>query len=537
MMKYNNSRYSVYLPLIIVCSIIFGVLLGRLVWLHDGQNARMFHGGKANKLDMAIEYISRNFVDSISRDQLIEDALPALLSKLDPHSAYIPAKEFNEVNDPLSGQFEGIGVQFNLQTDTVVVMQVIAGGPSEKVNIRAGDRIVKVNDTLIAGKKLSSDDVVHKLKGPRGTKVKVGILRKGTKGIIDFVITRDKIPLYSIDAAFMIDNQIGYVKISRFATTTHTEFVEKVRTLKAKGMRKLIIDLRGNGGGILQASTAIANEFLEAGKLILYTQGRAYPRENFVADNAGICKNDGLVILIDEGTASASEILSGAIQDNDRGTIVGRRSFGKGLVMDQQMFPDGSALRLTISRYYTPTGRCIQKPYDGDHEKYYAEVERRFMHGEFEKKDSIKFPDSLKFRTKKGKIVYGGGGIMPDVFVPLDTTGASRFLTEINNRGLVYDFAFSWSDNNRKAVASYRTGAALNEYLKSKNVVNQFVAYAQTKGVKANPMELKRSMKDLSERLNSLIVRNILGDEAFYELWLKSDKTFEKAVEVSKKTK
>jgi len=534
-MKYNNSRYTIYLPIIIVSSIVVGIFLGRLVWNRDGHGSR--YGGKGNKLDMAIEFISKNFVDTISRDKLIEDAMPALLSKLDPHSAYIPASDFNEVNDPLAGQFEGIGVQFNMQTDTVVVMQVIAGGPSEKVNVRAGDRIVKVNDTIIAGKKLSSNDVVHKLKGPRGTKVKVSILRKGTKGFIDFEITRDKIPLFSIDASFMIDNQIGYIKISRFASNTHEEFVDNVKKLKAKGMQKLIIDLRGNGGGVLQASTLIANEFLEAGKLILYTKGRAYPRENFVADDNGICKNTGLVMLIDEGTASASEILSGAIQDNDRGTLVGRRSFGKGLVMDQQMFPDGSALRLTISRYYTPTGRCIQKPYDGDHEKYYAEVERRFKHGEFEKQDSIKFPDSLKFKTPKGKIVYGGGGIMPDIFVPLDTTGASRFMSEINNRGLIYDYAFTCADNNRKDIAKYKTSASLNDYLNSKNVVSQFLVFAQSKGVKPNPSDLKRSSKDLSERLNSMIVRNVLGDEAFYELWLKSDKTFQKAIEVSRKTK
>jgi len=265
-MKYNNSRYTIYLPLIIVSSIIVGLLLGRLVWIRDGRNPHGYHGG-TNKLDMAIEYISKNFVDSINRDKLIEEAMPALLTKLDPHSAYIPASEFNEVNDPLTGQFEGIGVQFNMQTDTVIVMQVIAGGPSEKVNIRAGDRIVKVNDTIIAGKKLSSNDVVHKLKGPRGTKVKVGILRKGTKGLIDFEITRDKIPMFSIDASFMIDNKIGYIKISRFASTTHDEFITNVQKLKAKGMKKLIIDLRGNGGGVLQASTLIANEFLEAGNL------------------------------------------------------------------------------------------------------------------------------------------------------------------------------------------------------------------------------------------------------------------------------
>jgi carboxyl-terminal processing protease len=534
-MKYNNTRYTIYLPIIIVSSVIVGILLGRLLWIREGSS-RYYHGSKGNKLDMAIEYIAKDFVDSISRDKLVEDAIPALLSKLDPHSQYIPASDFNEVNDPLTGNFEGIGVQFNLKSDTVIVMQVIAGGPSEKANLRAGDRIVKVNDSVIAGRKIATNDVVHKLKGPRGTKVKVGILRRGTKGLIDFVITRDKIPFYSIDASFMVDSKIGYVKISRFASTTHDEFVDKVRKLKAQGMKKLILDLRGNGGGVVTASTTIANEFLEAGKLILYTKGRAYPREDYVADEDGICKKDGLVILIDEGTASASEILSGAIQDNDRGIIIGRRSFGKGLVMDQQMFADGSALRLTISRYYTPTGRCIQKPYDGDHEKYYAEIENRFRHGEFEKQDSIKFPDSLKFRTKKGKIVYGGGGIMPDIFVPLDTTHASKYIAGVSNLGLIYDFAFNWVDNNRKDISKYKTGIALNEYLNSKNLVPQFTGFAESKGVKANQKDISRSLGDLKEQIQTMIVRDVLGEEAFYELWLKSDKTFQKAFEVSKKT-
>ena len=536
MNKNNNSRYTIYLPLIIVCSIITGILLGRIVWIREGSQNR-FHGSHSSKIDMAIEYISKNFVDSITRDKLIEDALPALLSKLDPHSAYIPANDFNEVNDPLLGQFEGIGVQFNLEEDTVVVMQVIPGGPSEKINIHAGDRIVKVNDSIIAGKKISTSDVMHKLKGPRGTKVKVSVLRRGTTGFIDFTITRDKIPFYSIDASFMVDNKTGYIKISRFATTTHDEFDTHVKKLKAKGMSKLIVDLRGNGGGVLQASTGIANEFLEAGTLIMYTKGRAYPRENFVADDEGLCKNTGLVILIDEGTASASEILSGAIQDNDRGIIVGRRSFGKGLVMDQQMFPDGSSLRLTVSRYYTPTGRCIQKPYDGDHEKYYAEIEKRFQHGELQKIDSIKFPDSLKFRTKKGKIVYGGGGIMPDIFVPLDTAGSSRYLSQANNKGLIYDFAFFWTDKYRSEMSKFKTAMTLIDYLTAKNILPLFVSYASSKGLKANEKDLKISHNELIEKLHSIIIRNMLGEQSFYEFILKTDKTFEKAVDISRKTK
>jgi len=298
------------------------------------------------------------------------------------------------------------------------------------------------------------------------------------------------------------------------------------------GMKKLILDLRGNGGGVLQAATLIANEFLEAGKLILYTKGRYYPREEYTSDENGICKDTKLAILIDEGTASASEILSGAIQDNDRGTIIGRRSFGKGLVMDQKMFADGSALRLTISRYYTPTGRCIQKPYDGDHEKYYREIEDRFVHGEFEKMDSIKFPDSLKFKTPKGKIVYGGGGIMPDIFVPLDTLGYSKFYNEVSNKGLIYDFAFSWADSHRKELSPFKTAESISQYVEQTNLFAQFVTFAVKAGAKNNGKAFPTSDDKITQRIIELIARNILGEEAFYSLWLKSDKTYEKAFKV-----
>jgi len=527
-MKYNNSRYTIHLPIVIVVSIILGIFLGRVLWSRDQRSPG--YTGSNSKIDMALSFIAKNYVDSISEEKLEEDAIPALLSKLDPHSAYIPASEFNEVNDPLEGSFEGIGVQFNMQNDTVVVMQVISGGPSEKVNIRAGDRIVKVDDTVIAGKKISTSDVVHKLKGPRGTKVKVGIARRGTKGLTEFVITRDKIPFYSIDASFMVNNTTGYIKISRFATTTYDEFMDHARKLKQKGMTRLIIDLRGNGGGVLQASTLIANEFVEAGKLIVYTEGRTSPRENYTADETGSFHDTKLAILVDEETASASEILAGAIQDNDRGTIVGRRSFGKGLVMDQQMFPDGSALRLTISRYYTPTGRCIQKPYDEDHEKYYQEIEERYMNKEFERIDSTKFPDSLKFVTPGGKIVYGGGGIMPDVFVPLDTTGYSKFYSAVSNKGLIYDFAFDWADNHRDNFSSLKSGLVLNNKLKELPIFDEFIRYATKQGVKGNAKDIATSKQTIINKINQLIVRDIMGDEQFYSLWTTTDKTVLRAL-------
>ena len=530
-MKYNNSKFTIYLPLVIACSIVIGLFLGKILWSRNSVTYNLNTNG--NKIDEAIGFISKYYVDSISNNKLVEDALPALLAKLDPHSMYIPASEFNDVNDPLEGEFEGIGVQFNVQNDTVIVMQVISGGPSEKVNVKAGDRIVKVNDTTIAGIKISSNQVVKKLKGPRGTKVKIGILRRGFNKLIDIVITRDKIPFYSIDASFMADKETGYIKISRFATTTFDEFKKHSEKLREKGMKRLILDLRGNGGGVLQVSTLIANEFLESDKLIVYTEGRAFPREDYFSDGSGKFQDTKLAILIDEETASASEILAGSMQDNDRCIIVGRRSFGKGLVMEQQKFSDGSALRLTISRYYTPTGRCIQKPYDEDHEKYYAEIEKRFLNKEFEKIDSSKFPDSLKFYTPAGKIVYGGGGIMPDFFVPIDSLSHSKFYTEASS--LIYDFAFDWADSHRKELEKFKTGNAMYDYIQQKNLFPEFVEYTKKNKIVSTPKDTESSKDFITRKISLLASRNILGDNAFFELWTKQDRAFKKALEEVKK--
>lgn len=533
-MKYNNQKFTIILPLFISLSVALGLFLGKIIWDNASPSASSVGRGKG-KIDMTIDYITRNYVDTISRHKLEEDALPALLAKLDPHSSYIPAADFNDVNDPLEGEFEGIGVQFNIQGDTIVVMQVISGGPSERVGLHAGDRIVMVNDSLMAGKKITSTMVVRKLKGPRGTKVKVGIARRGVKGLTDFVITRDKIPFYSIDASFMANKETGYIKISRFATTTFDEFADHAGRLIEKGMRRLVLDLRGNGGGVLQMATLIANEFLQDGSLIVYTQGRSFPREDFVADGNGNLQDVKLVILIDEETASASEILSGAIQDNDRGLIIGRRSFGKGLVMEQQMFPDGSAIRLTISRYFTPTGRCIQKPYDEDHDKYYAEITERYINKELQSQDSIKLPDSLKYTTPGGRTVYGGGGIMPDVFVPLDTTGYSRFYTRTNNLGTLYDFAFSWADEHRKQLSSFKSPEAMYAYLLSQPIFDSFLSFAKDRKLVPTGQEISKSRTVITERINLLIARDILGDAAFYELWVKQDKAFAKALETVSK--
>lgn len=525
---YQNKKPVIYIPLLVAISVVGGMFIGRYFGNGDQHESNARGGNK--KLNAILNYIEQKYVDSISEQDLIEKTLPALFENLDPHSAYIPAEEFQEVDDPLQGEFEGIGVQFNVQKDTVVVVQVIAGGPSERVNLKAGDRIVTVNDSVIAGIGIRSNDVVKLLKGPKGTKVRVGIARKGNAELLPFEIKRDKIPFYSIDIAYSPVPGTGYIKISRFAATTYEEFIKHIAKLREEGIRELIIDLRGNGGGFLNAASMIANEFLEQGQTIVYTEGRTEPRRYYRATGGGTCTDLGVAVLMDEGTASASEILAGAIQDNDRGTVIGRRSFGKGLVMEQQELPDGSAVRLTVSRYFTPTGRCIQKPYEMDHKDYYSEIEKRYEHGEFYQMDSIHFPDSLKYTTPKGKVVYGGGGIMPDIFVPMDTVGFAGFLSAITARGLIYDFCFDYTDAHRAELAKIAKPDGFVAYVNNRNLVAKFVGFAKEKGFPATDKELKSSDKYLRINLAAFLARNILNDEGFYPLWLKDDETFKAAL-------
>lgn len=446
--------------------------------------------------------------------------------------AHIPAgaEELQEVTEPLEGNFSGIGVHFNMQNDTVVVISTVPNGPSALVGVMAGDRIVKVNDTIVAGVKWESDAIVKRLKGPRGTKVMISVVRPGTKRLLSFEITRNTIPLNSIDVSFMLNNEIGYVKISQFARTTPTEFVQAITSLRSSGMQKLVLDLRGNGGGYLDAATNLADQFLEDGKLVVYTQGRARKRENFFATASGICETTKVVVLIDEFSASASEILSGAIQDNDRGTIIGRRSFGKGLVQEQVPLSDGSALRLTVARYYTPTGRSIQKPYNGGSDDYYKDITKRYLHGEFDNKDSIKFNDSLKFTTPGGKTVYGGGGIMPDIFVPVDTSSLSPYYDEIRDLGLIYRFAFNYSDSKRKILQKIKTLEEFREYLGKNNVLKAFEEFANKQGVKPNAKDLAVSKKLIVTLLEANIARNFFDNEGFYPIIRDIDNTIDVAI-------
>ncbi len=430
------------------------------------------------------------------------------------------------------GNFSGIGIQFNMNDDTVAVINTIPNGPSEIVGILPGDRIIRVNDTLVAGVHMPTDSVVGKLRGPKGSRVRVSVLRRNQKDLLDFEITRDDIPLHSIDVAYMMDKDIGYLKISAFSQTTVQEFMDAIASLHKQGMKKLILDLRGNGGGVMDAATTLADQFLPANKLIVYTQGKSRPRQDFYSTAKGISKDDQLIILMDEYSASASEILAGAIQDNDRGEIVGRRSFGKGLVQEQVEFRDGSALRLTIARYYTPTGRCIQKPYTSNHDEYYDDIHERFLNGELESADSIKFADSLKYVTPGGKIVYGGGGIMPDVFVPLDTTGITPYFNKVRNLGLIYRFAFDYTDAHRTKLEKLTTASQINKYLDKTNYFNEFVSYAGKNGVKPSAADIRISRQIIAVQIKAYIGRNIIDNAGFYPIIRQIDNTLQKAEDI-----
>ncbi len=528
-MKYDNSKFSIYTPIILAIVLAGGIFLGSR--LNYNKNTVSFNIER-NKIDIILDLIESDYVDTVSREDLIEKTIPHLLDNLDPHSVYIPAKELKEVNEPLEGNFEGIGVQFNLLNDTILVINTIAGGPSEKVGIRAGDKIIYINDSLFAGVHISTDDVIKNLKGPRGTKVKVSVARQGFDELLDFEITRDKIPLNSLDVAYMINQDIGYIKISAFARTTYDEFEAAAKKLKKQGMKKIILDLRSNGGGYLDAAINIADEFLKDKEMIVYTMGRARPKSVSYATKMGELEDEALCVLIDGWSASASEIVAGAIQDNDRGTIIGRRSFGKGLVQEPTMFRDGSALRLTIARYYTPSGRCIQKPYDKGREAYAHDLIERYNKGEMEHPDSSLFKDSEKYYTKNGRVVYGGGGIMPDIFVPLDTTGYTPYFREVSAKAIIYNFSLDYTENHRKQLEKFTDYRQIIQYLDKQNIFNKFLAYARNKGIKEKPEEINNSHKLIDTQIKAYIVRNILDNEGYYPVIKEIDEVLQKAIEV-----
>jgi len=486
---------------------------------------------RGNKVTSAMQYILNEYVDTVELESINESVMPALIKNLDPHSTYIPASEFSRFSEPLVGNFSGIGVSFNMTDDTVAIINTIPKGPSEKVGIMPGDRIIQVNDSVVAGVNMPSDDIVKMLKGPRNTEVNVTIFRRGEPDLLEFEITRDEIPIYSVDVAYMINDSVGYLKISQFAQTTYREFMQAIEKLKAMGEEKLIIDLRGNGGGIMEAATMIADQFLEEGQLIVYTEGRSRPRENDYATSRGILKDDKVVVLVDESSASASEILAGAIQDNDRGLVVGRRSFGKGLVQEEMRFNDGSALRLTVARYYTPTGRSIQRPYENGKADYYHDFSARIERGELEHMDSIKFDDSQKFITPGGKVVFGGGGIMPDVFVPIDTSGSSDYYNKVRSMGLMYRFAFYYTDQERSALEGFSTVEEIKSYLGRQDLLKQFIRYASEKGLDPDYADIQASEELLSTFIKAYIARNVIDNEGFYPIIAEIDHTLSVAID------
>ena len=486
------------------------------------------------KVENLLQLINYAYVDSTDEERITEAAIVALLKELDPHSVYIPQKELKKMNEPLIGNFEGVGIQFNILHDTLVVVSPIPGGPSEKVGIQAGDKIVEVDKENIAGIGLQNSDVQDKLRGKKGTKVSVTVKRRGAKDLLKFTITRDEIPIFSVDASYMVDDEIGYIKINRFAEKTIIEFREGLKKLKQENVKHLILDLRGNGGGYLKSAIQLADEFLDEDKLIVYTEGLKSPKQEYFTTEKGGFEKGKLVILIDEGSASASEIVSGAIQDFDRGLIVGRRSFGKGLVQKPFSLIDGSAVRLTIARYYTPSGRSIQRPYDEGKDEYYKELTRRYEHGELVTEDSIAFPDSLKFTTLNSKrTVYGGGGIMPDVFISIDTSMISDYLSKVTREGLVNEFALEYTQDNRgKLMATYLTVKDFKNNFDAENeLLTAFVDFAAKNEVEKDEEEITTSKTFLLTRLKAIIARNIWDSSAYYQVVSDIDNTLLKAVE------
>ena len=485
------------------------------------------------KLTSILDMIERKYVEPLSCDSLQELAIPAILRELDPHSAYIPARDFKEVEEPLQGEFDGIGVVFNMATDTVIVLNVIPSGPSRKAGVQGGDRIIKVNDTLIAGQKMSQTAVMKRLRGPRGTKVKLSIERKGIQELVDIVVTRDAIPLHSVEAAVMLTDKVGFIKLSQFSRTSFKEIRTALTSLRAQGMTSLIFDLRDNSGGFLDQAILIANEFLPAQQLIVYTKDRNGDMLRQYSDGRGQATDLKLAVLINEASASSSEILAGALQDNDRGTIVGRRSFGKGLVQEQIPFADGSALRLTVARYYTPTGRSIQKPYtSGKGADYELDLVERFNRNEFFSADSIHFADSLRYTTPKGKVVYGGGGIMPDVFVPLDTLNITKYFSEVAGRNILYRYTIEYADTHRKELDAAKNISQLEMLLDGDTeLFANFVRYADRQGVAPNWEDISRSRDIMEAQLRAYIARNSdLEDNAFYYFIYPIDKTVLQAI-------
>lgn len=532
-MSSNKNRL---MPFLLAICLVAGILIGTFYTNHFSGNKLGIINTSSNKLNALLHIIDEQYVDTVSMFNLVEEAMPQILAELDPHSSYIPAKDLEAVNSDLKGSFSGIGVQFTIQDDTIHINSVIQGGPSEKVGLLAGDRIVEVDDSSFVGKIVTNSEAMRRLKGEKGSKVKLGIYRPGEKEILHFTVVRGDIPVKSIDAAYMINDKFGYVKVNKFGETTYPELLVALAQLSQANCKGMIIDLRGNTGGYMAAAIQMVNEFLPNNKLIVYTEGRKSPRENYTSNGTGSSQTMPLIVLMDEGSASASEIFAGAIQDNDRGTIIGRRSFGKGLVQQPIEFSDGSAIRLTIARYYTPSGRCIQKPYEkGNDAEYEMDIITRYEHGEFFSADSIKQNIKEIYHTSLGRTVYGGGGIMPDIFVPQDTTGMTSYYRMAATRGLIVRYTLDYTDKNRNKLKEYDTPQKMEAYLKTQNLLEKFAEYAEKKGLKRRNILMYKSKQLFEESLYGNIIYNMLGIETYITYSNLTDKTVQKALEVLEK--
>ena len=512
----KQSKKYRYMPLLMALCIVIGVVIGTFFANHfSSQRLNIINSG-SNRLNNLLHIIDDQYVDKVNLDSLVEKAIPQILGDLDPHSVYISAKDVQTATDDLKGSFSGVGIEFVIREDTIHVQGVIKNGPAERAGLLAGDKIVTVDDKPFVGKSVTNEEAQHRLKGPKDTKVKIGVLRYGEKKIQQYVVTRGEIPTKSVTATYMLDDDTGYIRIKNFGENTYPEMLIALAKLSQENFSNLIIDLRDNTGGYLQSAVQIINEFLPNNKLIVYTQGRKSPRQEYKSNGKGSYQKIPLIVLINESSASASEIFAGAMQDNDRATIIGRRSFGKGLVQQQIGFPDGSMIRLTIARYYTPSGRCIQKPYSPGDKNYEEDLLERYEHGEFFSQDSIKHTGPA-YHTSIGREVFGGGGITPDIFVPEDTLGITSYYKQASMSGLILQFAFTYTDDNRLKLNNFTEMMALSDYLVKQNTVDKFATYADNRGLKRRNLMIQKSHHLLQRYINSRIIYNIMDEDAWVQ--------------------
>lgn len=510
-----QNKSNRYLPVIMALCVVIGIIIGTFYTNHFSGNRLNIINSGSNRLNNILHIVDDQYVDKVDIDSLVDKAIPLILAELDPHSVYINAKDVQIATDDLKGSFSGVGIEFTIREDTIHVQNVISNGPAERAGLVAGDKIVSVDDKPFVGKIVTNEEAMHRLKGPKDTKVKLGVLRYGSKKVQYFTVTRGDIPVKSISATYMLDENTGYIRIKSFGETTYSDLLISLAKLSQEGFSNLVIDLRDNTGGYLQSAVQMVNEFLPKDRLIVYTQGRKSPRHDYRSDGRGSYQKIPLVVLINEGSASASEIFAGAIQDNDRGTIIGRRSFGKGLVQQQLPFADGSLIRLTVARYYTPSGRCIQKPYTaGGDKNYEQDLISRYEHGEFFNQDSIKHTGPA-YKTSIGRTVYGGGGITPDIFVPEDTLGMTSYYKQASMSGLILQFAFTYTDDNRLKLNNFKEMMELSDYLVKQNTVDKFATYADQRGLKRRNLMIMKSHKLLERYINSRIIYNIMDESAW----------------------